>query len=209
MILSARFDEALVYASQLHREQLRKGSRTPYIAHLLAVTAIVLENGADEDEAIAALLHDAMEDQGGRPTLAEIGRRFGPRVAEIVEGCSDSDTVPKPPWRERKERYIAHLGEATPSMLLVTAADKLHNARSIAADLRRQGDAVWQLFKGGKEGTLWYYRDVLVALRRCSAAPGAGRAIGGRGRRDGAPRGGPVERNSFRSVVEALAKETE
>ena len=171
MILSTRFDEALVYASQLHREQLRKGSPTPYVAHLLAVTALVLENGGDEDEAIAALLHDAMEDQGGRPTLEEIRRRFGARVAEIVEGCSDADTVPKPPWRERKERYIAHLTEATSSMLLVTAADKLHNARSIVADLRRQGDAVWQLFKGGKEGTLWYYREVLVALRRRSAAP--------------------------------------
>ena len=171
MSLSSRFDEALVYASQLHREQLRKGSETPYVGHLLAVAALVLENGADEDEAIAALLHDAMEDQGGRPTLAEIRRRFGPRVAEIVEGCSDSDTVPKPPWRERKERYIAHLADASPSVLLVCAADKLHNARSIVADLRRQGNAIWQIFNGGKEGTLWYYREVLAALRRRSAAP--------------------------------------
>lgn len=171
MILSARFDEALVYASQLHREQMRKGSPTPYVGHLLAVAALVLENGGDEDAAIAALLHDAMEDQGGRPTLEEIRRRFGERVAETIEGCSDSDTVPKPPWRERKVRYIAHLVDATPSMLLVTAADKLHNARSIVADLRRQGAAVWQHFKGGKEGTLWYYREVLAALRNRGFAP--------------------------------------
>jgi len=171
MILSPRFDEALVYASQLHREQLRKGSETPYIAHLLSVAALVLENGADEDEAIAALLHDVVEDQGGRPRLDEIRQRFGPRVAEIVEGCTDSDTTPKPPWRERKERYIAHLAEASPSVLLVCCADKVHNARSIVADHRRRGEQVWQLFKGGKEGTLWYYREVLAALRQRPTPP--------------------------------------
>jgi len=164
MALSKRFEEALVLATQLHADQYRKGTDTPYISHLLGVTSLVLENGGDEDEAIAALLHDAAEDQGGRATLKEIRRRFGSRVADIVEGCSDTMTWPKPPWRARKEAYIAHLQHATASELLVSAADKLHNARSILADYRRVGEKLWQHFNGGKAGTLWYYRALLQAL---------------------------------------------
>lgn len=154
----------MVYAAQLHAGQVRKGSGTPYIAHLLAVTSLVLEHDGDEDEATAALLHDAAEDQGGEATLAEIRRRFGPAVAEIVEGCSDTMATPKPPWRARKEAFLARLPQASPSVRLVSTADKLHNARTILADLRTAGDAVWDRFQGGKEGTLWYYRSLVHIL---------------------------------------------
>jgi (p)ppGpp synthase/HD superfamily hydrolase len=163
--LSPRFRDALVYAAELHANQTRKASNVPYVAHLLGVTSIALEHGADEDEAIAALLHDAVEDQGGQPTAAEIRRRFGDRVVSIVLGCTDTDTVPKPPWRERKEQYIAQIEHASSSVWLVAAADKLHNARSILADYRHLGDALWSRFHGGKEGTLWYYRTLARVLR--------------------------------------------
>jgi GTP pyrophosphokinase len=163
MTPSSSFEEALVFAAQLHAKQVRKGSTIPYIAHLLAVASIVLENGGDNDEAIAALLHDSIEDQG--MTAEELSRRFGKRVAEIVEGCTDTHTIPKPPWRTRKEAYIAHLKEASPSVRLVSVADKLHNARSILFDYRIQGDALWKRFNGGKEGTLWYYRSLVDAFR--------------------------------------------
>ena len=133
MILSTRFEEALVFAAQLHREQTRKGTTIPYIAHLLGVASIVLEYGGDEDEAIAALLHDAIEDQGGASTREEIRRRFGETVVAIVNGCTDAEVIPKPPWRARKEDYIAHMAHASPSVRLVSAADKLHNARAILA----------------------------------------------------------------------------
>ncbi len=155
----------MVYAAQLHAGQVRKGSGTPYIAHLLAVTSLVLEHDGDEDEATAALLHDAAEDQGGEATLAEIRRRFGPAVAEIVEGCSDTMATPKPSWRARKEAFLARLPHASPSVRLVSTADKLHNARTILADLRMMGDAVWDRFQGGREGTLWYHRSLVEILR--------------------------------------------
>jgi GTP pyrophosphokinase len=164
MSLSPRFESALTYAARLHAGQTRKGTATPYLAHLLAVTGIVLENNGDEDEAIAALLHDAVEDQGGAATREEIRRRYGDRVAEIVDGCTDTDSVPKPPWRARKEAYIAHLASASPSVRLVSAADKLHNARSILMDYREQGEALWGRFTGGREGTLWYYRTLVEKL---------------------------------------------
>lgn len=164
-MLSHRFIEALAYATTLHKTQVRKGSSTPYIAHLLGVSSIALEYGAGEDEAIAALLHDAVEDQGGAPTREEIRRRFGLRVVAIVDGCTDSDTIPKPPWRERKEAYIGHLQQASDSVRLISAADKLHNARSVLKDYRQLGDEVWQRFKGGRDGTLWYYRAVVQALK--------------------------------------------
>lgn len=169
--LSPRFDQALEYAAALHRDQLRKGSDTPYIAHLLAVTALVLEDGGDEDQAIAALLHDAPEDQGGMATLDEIRRRFGEHVAEIVDHCTDTYLTPKPPWRDRKEQYLAHLHTAPPEALRVSLADKLHNARSILFDLRRSGSSVWERFKGGKEGTLWYYRSLADVFERVFASP--------------------------------------
>jgi len=160
-----RFEEALAWAARLHRDQHRKGSGAPYISHLLAVTALVIEHGGDEDVAIAAVLHDAVEDQGGAETLAEIKRRFGGRVAAIVDGCSDTDQTPKPPWRARKEAFLASLSDASPEVKLVVAADKLHNSRSTLADLRSSGPIVWDMFRGGREGSLWYYRSAVDALR--------------------------------------------
>ena len=134
MQLSDRFTEALTFAAELHADQVRKGSGTPYLAHLLGVASIVLEYGADEDEAIAALLHDAIEDRGGAQTREEIRRRFGDWVTEIVDGCTDSDRQPKSPWRQRKEAYIARLPQASKSVRLVSAADKLYNTRSLLKD---------------------------------------------------------------------------
>jgi len=171
MKLSTRFEEALVLATCLHADQTRKGTTIPYISHLLAVTAIVLEHGGNEDEAIAALLHDAIEDQGGASTREEIRRQFGDRVVEIVDGCTDTDVMPKPPWRARKEAYLAHIIEATPSVRLVSAADKLHNARAILEDYRIIGEALWKRFNGGKEGTLWYYRSAVDSLRKVGTTP--------------------------------------
>ncbi|MGD1699549.1 HD domain-containing protein [Dapis sp. BLCC M229] len=171
MILSHRFTEALVYATQLHAHQTRKGSKIPYISHLLGVASIALEYGADEDEAIAALLHDAIEDQGGPPIRAEIRLKFGERVTEIVDGCTDTDTTPKPPWEERKKAYINRIANASPSVRLVSAADKLHNIRCILKDYRLQGDLLWDLFKGGKQGTLWYYRSLVTAFRQADSTP--------------------------------------
>lgn len=152
-----------MWASELHREQTRKGGRTPYIAHLLAVTALVLEGGGDEDEAIAAVLHDAVEDQGGARTRAQIVERFGERVARIVDGCTDTDETPKPPWRARKSAFIESLALADPSVRLVVTADKLHNATCTLHDLREHGPGVWDRFRG-RENAMWYYRSVLEAL---------------------------------------------
>ncbi len=160
-----KFEHALVYAYRLHRDQLRKGTSTPYITHLLAVASIVGENGGTEDEVIAALLHDAPEDQGGEATLRDIRARFGDEVAEIVDGCTDTYEDPKPPWRERKERYLAHLANAPDSVRLVSSADKLHNARSVLSDYRVLGDDLWTRFNGKKEGTLWYYRAIVDTLQ--------------------------------------------
>ncbi len=158
------FESALKYASRLHAKQTRKGSDAPYISHLLAVAAIALEHGATEKEAIAALLHDAVEDQGGQETLEEIRRRFGKRVAKIVAACSDTDESPKPPWRERKEAYVERLRSEPYSARLVVAADKLHNARDLLSSYRVQGEDLWSHFTGDREGTLWYYRAVVDAL---------------------------------------------
>ena len=153
MQMTPRFASALVYAYEIHAGQLRKGTEIPYISHLLGVTSIALDHGATEDEAIGALLHDAAEDAGGAPVISEIRARFGPAAAEIVAGCSDTFETPKPPWRARKEAYIAHLASASPSVLLVSSADKLHNVRSITSDYRRIGDALLPRFTGGREGT--------------------------------------------------------
>jgi (p)ppGpp synthase/HD superfamily hydrolase len=166
LTLSHRFEQALVYASVVHAGQVRKGSTIPYISHLLAVVALVLEHGGDEDEAIAALLHDAVEDAGGQPRLTDIRQRFGDRVADIVLGCTDTDVCPKPPWRARKEAYIAHLEHVTPSARLVSCCDKLHNARCIVADLRIHGDNVWTKFTGKRDGSLWYYTTLLAEYQR-------------------------------------------
>jgi len=169
--LSRRFEAALVFATRLHAKQTRKGTRIPYVSHLLGVASLALEHGADEDTAIAALLHDAVEDQGGKPTLARIRRRFGARVAEIVEGCTDDDTVPKPEWRVRKERYLRHLDIAPADVRLVSACDKLHNARAILADYRVLGEALWKRFKGGRDGTLWNYHSLVQAFSRHGMTP--------------------------------------
>lgn len=162
--LSEPFYAALDFAARLHALQRRKASDVPYVAHLLAVAALVLEHGGTQTEAIAALLHDAVEDQGGPPVLAEILRRFGPEVARIVAACTDTDQTPKPPWRARKEAHIAHVAAANASVRLVIAADKLHNARAILSDFREHGDAVWSRFSGGREGTLWYYQAMTAAF---------------------------------------------
>lgn len=170
-LLSQRFIDAFVYAAELHATQVRKGAGVPYISHLMAVSAIVLENNGTEDEAIAALLHDAIEDQGGDATRQEIIRRFGPEVAAIVDGCTDAETIPKPPWRARKEEYVAHIAGASPSVRLVSSADKLHNARTILADYRLLGEALWGRFTGAREGTLWYYRALINAFRAVESNP--------------------------------------
>ena len=160
MILGDRYRQALELAFSLHRTQERKGSGVPYVAHLLGVSSLALEYGADEDEAIAALLHDAVEDQGGMEAAAEIRGRFGERVTEIVLGCSDwAGEGEKPSWRERKERYLEHLERASTSVRLVSACDKLYNARSMVADLERLGEALWPRFTGGRDGSLWYYNE--------------------------------------------------
>jgi (p)ppGpp synthase/HD superfamily hydrolase len=169
--LSSRFEDALVYAAQVHAAQRRKGTPVPYVSHVLIVAGIVLENGGDEDEAIAALLHDAVEDQGGETRLADIRSRFGNRVADIVKGCSDSTTRPKPPWEGRKRRYLAHLPSASSSERLVSAADKLTNARAILADYRVAGDAVWTRFNANRDQILWYYRALVNAFRQAGGPP--------------------------------------
>ena len=176
MKITGQFEKALHFAVQLHRHQFRKGGKLPYIGHLLGVCGIALEYGADEDEAIAALLHDSIEDQaegfGGADKLGEhIQVEFGETVLAIVEGCTDAEAIPKPPWRERKERYVAHLADAFPSVLLVSASDKLFNARAILQDFREIGDAVWSRFTGGKDGTLWYYQALSDGFQAHGSMP--------------------------------------
>ncbi|MFZ0940999.1 MAG: HD domain-containing protein, partial [Candidatus Sulfotelmatobacter sp.] len=155
-----------LFAADKHAKQVRKASTTPYIAHLMGVAALALEYGGDEDIAIAALLHDVVEDCGGAPMLQEVKQKFGPRVAKIVDGCTDSDTFPKPPWRERKENYLRHLKDADAETRLVSAADKLNNVRSILSDYREVGESIWERFNGGRDGTLWYYRALLEEFQR-------------------------------------------
>jgi (p)ppGpp synthase/HD superfamily hydrolase len=158
--LGPRFLRAFEFAAKKHAKQTRKASTIPYIAHLMGVASLVLEAGGDEDLAIAALLHDVVEDCGGAPMLKEVRRRFGARVAKVVEGCTDTDKTPKPPWRARKEDYLRHLAHADADIRLVSAADKLNNVRSILSDYREVGEFVWERFNGGREGTLWYYRSL-------------------------------------------------
>lgn len=162
-----RFESALVYANQVHQGQQRKGTGIPYMAHILGVAAIALEYGADEDEVVGALLHDAAEDGGGEARLAEIRARFGEAVGDIVLGCSDSlveHPDDKLPWRARKEAYLTHIAGANKSVCLVSAADKLHNVRAITRQLRVHGVDVWERLQGRRDGTLWYYEAVADAL---------------------------------------------
>ena len=173
--LTERFQTALAFATELHRDQRRKGTEIPYVSHLLGVASIALEIGADEDQAIAALLHDAVEDQGGAACLEEIRKRFGDRVAGIVSDCTDADVEPKPPWRGRKEAYIASLDHKPKDSLLVSLADKTHNARAILDDLVVHGPALWQRFTGGRDGSLWYYDQLASAFLRLLPGPAADR----------------------------------
>lgn len=167
--LGRKFHEALGFAAELHRTQTRRASDVPYIGHLLSVAGLVIEADGAESEAIAALLHDAAEDQGGDATLTQIEKRFGPGVAAIVAECSDTVVTPKPLWRERKENYIAHLNTASDSAIRVSLADKLDNARAILRDLRRFGPTVWQRFNtDDPHEHLWYYRSLLEVFRRRS-----------------------------------------
>ncbi|MGE0353258.1 MAG: HD domain-containing protein [Gemmatimonadales bacterium] len=176
--LSSRFEEALVYASQLHATQVRKGtSGTPYVAHLLGVASLVLEDGGDEDQAIAALLHDAVEDfpEDGQ-TRKDIGDRFGERVQRIVLACTDSDPdaptgAAKESWRSRKERYLRHLEHQPAEVLRVSVADKLYNATMILNEFRRIGPLVWNRFTAGRANQLWYYRSLVDVFRRAPSAP--------------------------------------
>ena len=169
-MLGNRFDRALEYAHSLHRSQKRKGGDIPYISHLLAVSALVIENGGNEDQAIAGLLHDAAEDQGGQATLDAIEREFGSGVARIIADCTDSWVEPKPPWRPRKEAYLATLAGKPSTSLLVSLADKVHNAEAILYDYKEIGDELWPRFKGGAEGTRWYYCELAKVF--AEAMPG-------------------------------------
>jgi len=153
----------LLFAARKHAGQVRKGTPAPYISHLMGVASLVLEAGGDEDLAIAALLHDVVEDCGGAPMLKEVRQRFGRRVAHVVEGCTQEVDLP---WRERRESYIKHLRNADADVRLVSAADKLHNARHILADYHEVGEAIWDRFNGKRAGTLWYYQALLKEFRR-------------------------------------------
>ena len=165
MPTSARYADALSWAATLHADQLRKGTGHPYVAHLLSVSAMVWRDGGGEDEAIAGLLHDAIEDQG--VTADEVAARCGPRVAHIVDLCTDAHGSPKPPWRQRKEAHLARLRTVTDvDVLRVVAADKVDNALSVLADHDTMGARIWDIFTGGRDGTAWYYgamHDLLAA----------------------------------------------
>lgn len=164
--LTDKFESALVYATRLHANQTRKISGVPYISHLLSVAALVIEAGGTEEQAIAALLHDSIEDQGGKPTREEIRQQFGETVVAIIDGCTEWDTPPKPPWQERKTRYLDKLRHASPSVRLVSLADKLHNARSLLADWRQHGDVIWTEFSSGKDKTLWFYQSLVKVYQQ-------------------------------------------
>ena len=181
--LSRRFDDAFLYAHKMHRNQRRKKTERPYISHLMGVASIVLQYGGDEDQAIAALLHDVVEDCGGAARLEEIREKFGDNVARLVDGCTDTDQTPKPPWRARKESYLQRVAGEKADVLLVSAADKLYNVREILMDLRENGPGVWERFSGRRDGSLWYYRELVKVFqeRACGACAHANereRALG-------------------------------
>lgn len=169
MELTHRFSDALIYAADLHRGQVRKGTDTPYVSHLLAVCSLVLEHGGSEDEAIAALLHDGPEDQGGEATLTAIREHFGANVANIVAGCSDTLEQEKPDWGTRKRAYVEHIKTAPPPVMLVSLCDKLHNARTILADYRVRGESLWERFRAKADGTMWYYVALVDVFRDAGA----------------------------------------
>ena len=166
--LTDRFLDAVALAEEVHGRDRRSGTEVPYLAHLLVVSGLVLEDGGDEDEAIAALLHDAIEDTA--VTFDDVAARFGAKVAAIVQGCSDTDVMPKPPWRARKHAYLAHLADAPQEVVRVSLADKVHNARSVLFDYRLMGDELWTRFNPDAD-QLWYYRSLVDVFRRVSRSP--------------------------------------
>lgn len=159
-----RFANALQLAHLLHFQQRRKGSNVPYIGHLLSVAGTVIDYGGDEDVAIAALLHDAVEDQGGLEMLDQLRQQFGDRVADIIFACTDAVETPKPEWHERKSKYLARLKDEPVEVKLVSAADKLHNMRLTLSDIRSDGPGIWAKFNAGREPLLWYYSEVIKAI---------------------------------------------
>ena len=174
--LTERFSRAVDYARVLHAPDVRKGTTIPYLAHVIAVSSIVLENGGSEDQAIAALLHDAGEDHGGHARIDDIRKEFGDTVARIVEACSDDLPAvgeAKRPWFDRKTEYIERLKHEDEDIVLVSAADKLHNVRAILSDYRRIGEKLWARFNTGRDGTLWYYRGLceVIDVRLEGSAP--------------------------------------
>ena len=171
--LTRRFDEAFAYAHEVHGAHTRKGTGVPYVGHLMGVASIVIDDGGTEDEAIAALLHDAPEDCGGRERLEEIRARFGDAVAKIVEDCTDSWTMPKAAWKERKEKYAAHARTLAGPSLRVSAADKVHNAYAILRDLRNVGEKVWERFNAGPDDIVAYYQSLVRSYREA----GGGRLV--------------------------------
>ncbi|MFZ4603439.1 MAG: HD domain-containing protein [Caulobacterales bacterium] len=182
MEFSSRFEEALAYAHDLHRSQTRKGKPAPYIGHLLGVTAIVIAEGGDEDQAIAALLHDAIEDQGDKTSIDALRERFGPGVADIVAACTDAWTAPKPPWRARKEAYVAALPDKPDAARLVALADKVHNLEEILDDHSRVGAQIWSRFNAEPANILWYYRSLASVFAEILPGPLADRLAVGVGR---------------------------
>ena len=185
--LGERFVDALGYAANAHAGQLRGGDGQPYVAHLLRVTGLVIQEGGSEDESIAALLHDAVEDQGGLERLEDIRRRYGHVVADIVDECTDSYGKPRPPWRQRKEQYLSELGNSSPGALLVSLADKLDNVRTMVRGLRMLGEAFWERSGKSPEDAHWYYGT--LAERFAELRPGS-------------------MAEEFSSAVEALDRET-
>lgn len=164
--LTGQFSKALVYAELKHHNQVRKGGNIPYFGHLLSVAGLVINDNGSEDQAIAALLHDCVEDAGGQPTLEEIRKNFGEDVATIVDECSDTDVEPKPPWRERRTAYIEHLAQVGTDTLLVSVADKLDNARSMLRDYHAHGPTLWERFTvKDPRDHLWYFGGLLDAYR--------------------------------------------
>ncbi len=168
--LTRRFDEAFAYTHETHADHTRKGNGVPYIGHLMGVASIVIDDGGTEDEAIAALLHDAAEDCGGRARLDDIRARFGDTVARIVEDCTDSWTTPKAPWAERKQKYVEHARTLGPASLRVSAADKVHNAYAILRDLRNVGDQVWNRFNASADDIVAYYQGLVRSFREAGGS---------------------------------------
>ena len=161
-----RFTDAFAYAVHLHARQARKSTSISYMTHLMAVCSLVLEDGGDENQAIAALLHDGPEDQGGLPILDEIQQRFGDDVRSLVDGLTDTLEDPKPKWLRRKREYLERLKDEPVSVLRVSLADKLHNLRSVATDLAIPGESVWKRFNAGRDAQAWYNCELLAVFEK-------------------------------------------